>query len=713
MGRRYRVGIDVGGTFTDAALIDESTYSVISTKKIPTTHSAKEGVANGIVKIIESIITENNIYPEEIVFIAHGTTQATNALLEGDVSDVGVIGIGTGIEGTKTQSETNVGRIELAKGKFLNTHYEFIDSKFLHDGSLKNVFEKFKQKNINTIISAEAYSVDNPFNEDFIIEEAEKNGMTGTASHEISKLYGLKTRTRTAVINGSIISRMMETANMTEDSVKKSGIKSPLMIMRCDGGVMTIDEVRKRPILTMLSGPAAGVAGALMYEKISDGIFFEIGGTSTDISVIKNGKVMIKYAEIGGHKTYLNSLDVRTIGIAGGSMIKIENNKIVDVGPRSAHIAELDYETFVDDGEIEDPVVKYINPKESDEKNYAILETKSGKKYSYTLAGAANLIGMIPVGDYARGNIKETKKAYEALAKELNTSVEDVLETIMNIACSKVLKVVNEMKADYDLSESIITLVGGGGSASVIVPYLAKKTNYKYKIAKNAPYISTIGVALAMVREVVERTVANPTNDDIKNIRKEAKIAAMNSGANEKTIEIIVEIDSKKNIIRAIASGTTELRTKDLSNKILNKNELEDICLKSVKECEKSICIAETEKYSVYELEIIVKKFFGLIKKKYFPIRVIDNEGVIRLQKDSGFVYPTSKKTFKENLLNAIQENTKYGDAGEELPFVYILAAHRIIDLAGLANKEQIISIAEIELDEFEDEQELIILISK
>ena len=96
--RKVRIGIDVGGTFTDAVVVDNETYEVIAKEKCQTTHHAKQGVAEGIVRNIENVLKKNNISPEDVIFIAHGTTQATNALLEGDVAKVGIVGMGKGLE---------------------------------------------------------------------------------------------------------------------------------------------------------------------------------------------------------------------------------------------------------------------------------------------------------------------------------------------------------------------------------------------------------------------------------------------------------------------------------------------------------------------------------------------------------------------------------------------------------------------------------------
>ena len=409
--RAVRIGIDVGGTFTDAVAIDEETYELIGQVKVPTTHDAPEGVAAGIVQSLHKLMEQYDIAPDQVRFIAHGTTQATNALLEGDVERVGIICAGTGMDGLRARSETQVGDLELAPGKWLRTSHVHAEL-----GKLQEALRQLKNAGARVVVAAEPFSVDNPEGERAIMKAALDEGLPSAGTHEISKLYGLRIRTRTAVINASILPKMMRTATMTEESVKRAGIAAPLMVMRCDGGVMTVDEVRQRPILTLLSGPAAGVAGALMYERISDGILLEVGGTSTDISAIRNGRVMVDYAQVGGHKTYLTSLDVRTLGVAGGSVVRAAGGAIRDVGPRSAHIAGLRYAVYADPDEIVDPVLEYFAPKPGDPADYVCVRCADGQRFALTLSCAANLLGYVPEGGYARGNPESARRAFAPLA---------------------------------------------------------------------------------------------------------------------------------------------------------------------------------------------------------------------------------------------------------------------------------------------------------
>lgn len=711
---KVRIGIDVGGTFTDAVAINDETYELMGSVKMPTTHEAKEGVAAGIVQVLSKIMDDCHIAPEDVTFIAHGTTQATNALLEGDVAKVGIVTLGSGVQGMKSKSDTNIGDIELAAGKYLKSIGAFVNTgeTAALGVHVKQAVEELAAQGAHSIVATEAFSVDDPTNENAVLDVCREKGLAGTAGNDVSKLYGLKVRTRTAVINASILPKMLEAANMTEQSIKNANIGAPLMVMRCDGGVMTVEEVRSRPILTILSGPAAGVAGALMYEKLTDGIFLEVGGTSTDISCVKDGNVVVKYAEVGGHKTYVNSLDVRTVGIGGGSMIELRDGKAVDTGPRSAHIANLQYECYTDAADIVNPVLKAVRPKAGDPE-YAYVECDGGKKFSLTLSGAANIAGFVPEDSYAHGNVEAAKKAWEPLAKNMGLSVEDCARKVLEFSAVKNSKVVESLIKDYGLDKSTLTFVGGGGGAASVVPHLAEFMACKHKIAKNAPVISPIGVALAMVRDMVERTVPNPTEEDILAIRREAVRKAVQSGANPDTIEVKVEVDTQHQKIRAIAVGATELRTKELSGATKSDEELIALAAENLKTTPDQIKI-EADNGSMaaltYEQTVKAMLFF---KKKVNTLRLMDRDGVIRLQKKNATVTSCMPDKWKSTLKRLLEDNTVHGDGGAEIPNLYVVLGRRIIDLAGMQSEGQIMSLCQVELAGVQADEKMIVICTR
>ena len=708
---KVRIGIDVGGTFTDAVAIDDETYEIRGAVKVPTTHTAPGGVAEGIIQALHRVMGKNGIRAEDVAFIAHGTTQSTNALLEGDVVDVGILTIGRGLQGLKSKGDTLIPQIELAPKKFLNSRNAYIDeSRSDWEEKVEEAIDELTRQGVNSFVAAEAFSVDDPSHENRAIEICSQKQVPATATNDVSKLYGLKIRTRTAVINASIMPRMLETALMTERSIQEANIESQLMIMRCDGGVMTMNEVRKRPILTILSGPAAGVAGALMYEKLTDGFFFEVGGTSTDISCVRDGKVMIRYAEVGGHKTYLNSLDIHTVGIGGGSMIAIdENGRISDVGPRSAHIANLEYEAYANPDDIVTPRLTKVKPKATD-CQYACVECENGKKFALTLSGAAMIAGYVGVEDYAYAVPDASRKAWAVIAESMHCSVEEAAKRALEFAAEKVLSTVRQMADSYHLNLEQSTFVGGGGGGAVVVPFIAQKAGVPFKIAKNAAIISTIGVALAMIRETVERTASDPTEEDVAAIRREVILKLLENGAEPSSVEVTIEIDPKKNILRAVAVGATEIRSKTLGEK-LDIEQLRKIVAQNLDVNENQVVVAaDNGIMKAMSCQQVKKRFGGLVKATNSALRIIDDEGVIRLKKKNARVSLSAVKSVAKAVGQYCDCMTCYDDSGDSIPGIYMVAGKKVLDFTGILDRKQLLSLIEVECKEYPDEENVILV---
>ncbi|MEM1485774.1 hydantoinase/oxoprolinase family protein [Oscillospiraceae bacterium PP1C4] len=701
MKREIRVGIDVGGTHTKAVAIDNATHEIVGQSVVMTTHDHKMGVAAGVIECFENCLTKNNIHPDDVIFIAHSTTQATNALLEGDVAKVGIIGIGAGgLEGMLAKKQSRIPDIDLGTGRKIHVCHTYMKLKQVTPKGIEAEIDKLIGEGAQVIVASKAFGVDSIQEEEAVKEVAEKHNILVSLASDISKLYGLTRRTRTAAINGSILPKMLGTANGTEQSVRHAGIKVPLMIMRGDGGVMDISEMKKRPVLTMLSGPAASVIGALMYLRASNGIYFEVGGTSTNIGVIKNGRPAVEYSIVGGHRTYINSLDVRVLGVAGGSMVRAAGNKLVDVGPRSAHIGGMGYAVYTPEEEIINPKLEFFAPRQGDPADYVAIRLESGKRITLTNSCAANILGLVKPENYSYGNVESARKAMQPLADYLGVTVEECAGQILKKAFKKIQPVILELAEKYKIEHDQITLVGVGGGASALLPYTAGTMKLDYSIPEYAEVISSIGVALAMIRDVVERVIPNPTTKDIAAIKKEAAALAIKSGAVPDTIEVQIEVDPQTSKVTAIALGSSEVKTTDL-----------------LKECtfeEARELAAKSMNLPPKDAQLLVKNdvfyIFTGQKGEKNQIRLVDKKGFIKIQRADGDALLVKAADWEEETKKMWDSMLVYKAEMVRTPDIYLCVGGKVLDFANTVSLEQLKIIMSTEFTDLEPDDEVILV---
>lgn len=702
--RKVRVGIDVGGTHTKAVALDNETNEIVGESIVMTSHDDDLGVAAGVIQCFQNCMAENNIEPDDVVFIAHSTTQATNALIEGDVAKVGILAMGGGgIAGMLAKKQSKIGDIPLDSGRHISTTHTYLKSKAVDKNTIKENVNKLVNEGATVIVASEAFGVDSMEHEMLVKEEADQQDLMVSVASDISKLYGLSRRTRTAAINGSILPKMMNTANCTEMAVRSAGVEVPLMIMRGDGGVMDIHEMKKRPVLTMLSGPAASVMGALMYLRASNGIYFEVGGTTTNIGVIKNGRPGVEYASVGGHDTYVNSLDVKVQGVAGGSMVRANDHKIVDVGPRSAHIGGLGYAVYTPLEEIEEPELEFFSPKEGDPDDYVRIKLKNGKRVTITNSCAANVLGYVKPGDYSAGNVESARKCIQPLADYLGLSVEETSRQILHKAYEHVEPIILNFAEKYKIDRDQIDLVGCGGGASALLPYCAEQLNMRYNLAQHAEVISSIGVALAMIRDVVERVIPNPTTEDISQIKKEAKELAIKNGAVPDTIEVQVEIDNQTSKVTAIAMGSNEVQATDLKMRC-DKNEARRLAADSMR-------CAENEVDDLVSNDVFF--IFGHQNGEKYNVRVVDHRGFVKVQCGDAIAEECQVKDWEKVVPEMWEKTLYYKNEMARTPDFFLCIGGKVLDFTSSQNLEQLMMVMRSEFLEASPDDDILLVASR
>jgi len=196
-----RVGVDVGGTFTKAVALTLQPLRTRAHAVVPTSHAAAGGVTEGVAEALRTLLDDLGEDRDRVELVAYSTTQAMNALLEGDVARVGVVGIGAEPELRLARKRTRVGDLKLAPGRVLHTEHAFLDaSGGLTDAAIDAVLDDLQARGCTALAVSGAFSVDAPDQEDQVTARANERGIPVCAGHELTGTYGLEVRTVSAAV---------------------------------------------------------------------------------------------------------------------------------------------------------------------------------------------------------------------------------------------------------------------------------------------------------------------------------------------------------------------------------------------------------------------------------------------------------------------------------------------------------------------------------
>jgi N-methylhydantoinase A/oxoprolinase/acetone carboxylase beta subunit len=330
----FIIGIDTGGTYTDAAIIDPASKKVLCSAKAITT---KGDYAIGVGEAMAAALKQaQHISGSQIAMVSVSTTLATNAVVEGHGSPVASLLIGF--------DDAMVARTKIADSfpglpilRVAGGHDHAGDEREKLDiAKLTEAVRQIKN-DVAAIAVSSTFAVRNAAHEkmarDIIIKET---GLPVTLSTELSSALDAPRRALTAVLNARLISRITLLVKAVQSAMTSLGIEAPLMIVKGDGSLARAQSVAQHPIETVLSGPAASLIGAKWLTGIDDLIMSDMGGTTTDIGVLLGGrpKVAEQGAEVGGWRTMVKAIDIKTIGLGGDSEVHIGLNGALDIGPQ-------------------------------------------------------------------------------------------------------------------------------------------------------------------------------------------------------------------------------------------------------------------------------------------------------------------------------------------------------------------------------------------
>lgn len=486
----YRIGVDTGGTFTDVVIYDDESGEIRTTKTPSTPPDFDRGVLNGIDKILE----RTDATGESIEFLSHGTTVGTNAVLENEIPNLGLItneGLRDVLEiGDQTRPELY--NLQTDKPPHLIPRYlrkevpARLDSRGnvvdeLDEAAAREVTEELVDEGVDAVVVSMLFSYLNDSHEQAIgdiIEDVDPE-MNYALSSEVHPEIREYDRTITTVLNEAIKNTVEDYFSRLDEGVENRDIGVPLNVMHSGGGIFSTGQATDRAIRTVLSGPAAG---AVATKNVADqeghenAIGMDMGGTSADVSLVRDGElVRSTEGEINNLPVNTPMIDINTVGAGGGSIAWIDEGGALRVGPQSA-------------GADPGPICYGHGGEEP------------------TLTDANLILGRLDPNNFLSGEmelaVQRTEEIFrEKIADPLELSLEEAALAVVEVANASLAREIRRVTVERGNDPADFALTAFGGAGPLQAPAAAAEMDMETVIIPRNPGVfSARGLLIADVR---------------------------------------------------------------------------------------------------------------------------------------------------------------------------------------------------------------------
>ena len=541
----YRLGVDVGGTFTDFLLINESDGSTHTAKVPSTPEDSSVGVLNGVARICD----QSGVNPKDIKLVMHGTTVATNAVLTGNGAKVGLLttqGYESVLQVARSFCPGGLGGwVSFVKGPLLAPLELTYGVKERTDASgdisieldETHLIEQLNQLKSKGEVEALTISFVNSYiNDENEIKAAKIAAKIFTdipisISSEVIPEMQEYERAETTVLNSYVRPQVSSYVNNLQANLEKSlGSDVQLSILRSDGGLASSRATGDSPVNHLMSGPAGGVAGAIHfcnqagYENI---LTFDMGGTSTDVALIQNSRAKVRRETlVGDVRVKAPSVDVRTVGAGGGSIAFVpELTKALRVGPESA-------------GAVPGPAA-YM---------------KGGDQP--TVCDANIVLGLLPSDVQLGGDMvidkKAAEKAVQTIADGIGVDLMEAAEGIVRIVNESMFGALRLVSVEQGFDPRDFALVGFGGAGPLHANALGILSNSFPVIIPPGPgVLCAYGDATTQIQDEASRSYLAMAQDittdkflnDLRDLREKASQSLIKDGVSDSNLEVTYQAD--------------------------------------------------------------------------------------------------------------------------------------------------------------------------